>query len=126
MGPAKPQVSIISADVAVRQALLLLMESEGITSRAFTSVWEFPAATGTVLRGQPHCVLLDPTHRDQASYARLTEHLVQGDGPVTVVVLAAEAHRPRRRAEQSSLTLVQVDPFRVDEILAAIRTALLA
>lgn len=117
-------VSVISTDAAVRRSLVLLLEAEGLTARAFCTVRSFLGVIDRMPGPQRQCVLMEEEQARRIDAEWLARRVAHEGGPVSIVVLTSEPSRRKSLASQPLSGVAFVDPFRIDEVLTTIRGAL--
>jgi two-component system, LuxR family, response regulator FixJ len=114
-------IYIVDDDDAVRDALGLLFEAEGLASEAYASAQRFldelPLLT-------PACVVTD-VHMAGVNGLQLLRHLKSLGGDVPVVVITGRADRALAAQALAAGAAAFVEkPFHADEIVAAVRSAM--
>lgn len=112
-------VSVISGDAAVRRALVLMLEAEGMAARAFCAWPRFAQAMERAPAQRRHCLLMDEEQARGIDAAWLAGR----GGGASIVVLSA-SRGARHHLPPGCIAFA--DPFRVDEVLQAVRDALAA
>lgn len=119
----KGLISVISSDAAVRRSLVLLLEAEGLTARAFCTVPAFLSVIDGVPGPQRHCIVMEEEQARWIDAEWLARQVARESRPISIVVLtAAPSHRPYLPLSQGGISFV--DPFGVDDVLRTIRGAL--
>ncbi|MDE2404351.1 MAG: response regulator transcription factor [Sphingomonadales bacterium] len=110
-------VVFVEDDPALREALLALMDSVGMTAKAYGSVQEYldaPAVTG------PHCLVLD-VRLPGRSGLDLQAELARGGASPPIVFLSGHADVPMSvRAMKAGAIEFLVKPFRDQDLIDAI------
>lgn len=119
----KGLVSIVSGDAAVRRALVLLLEAEGMPAKAFCVLPAFLSVMGRAPGNPRHCVVIEEEQTRGVDTAALVRRIAREGQPVSLIVLSAPSHG-RRPAPPPQAGVAFVDPFKVDEVLRMARQAL--
>jgi FixJ family two-component response regulator len=118
---ADATIYVVDDDLAVRTAVSLLVESCGWQPRAFASAEEFLDAYEP---GGASCLLLD-LQMPGMSGVELQRIIADVDLPLPVIVITAHHDRPiAAEARAAGALSVVAKPFRDQELIDAIRTAL--
>ncbi|MFH5926747.1 hypothetical protein [Roseomonas xinghualingensis] len=121
-------VFVVSADAAVRRALALLLETEGIGSRSFASAPVFLAELPSImeeLAGAHHCLLVEDCLADGGNGLELAERVTATGFPMPAVVLKMPVGLAAAcRAALSRGSIIFADPFQADAVLQHVRGAL--
>ncbi len=118
---ARGLVSIISSDAAVRRALVLLLEAEGMPAKAFCVLPAFLGVMGRATGVPRHCVVIEEEQTRGVDTGALARRVARDGQPVSLIVLTAHGRHPAP-APQPGVAFV--DPFKVDEVLRMARQAL--
>lgn len=113
-------VSVISSDAAVRRALVLLLEAEGLTARAFCALPSFLGIMDRPQAARRHCLVIEEEQARGIDPKALAARVGHGAGEVSIVVLTGA--RPPVAMPEGGVAFV--DPFGVDDVLRTIRSAL--
>jgi FixJ family two-component response regulator len=119
----KELISIISSDAAVRRALVLLLEAEGMPAKAFCVLPAFLSVMGRMPGKPRHCVVIEEEQTRGLDTAALVRRIARDGQPVSLIVLTSPSHG-RYSASPPQDGVAFVDPFKVDEVLRAARQAL--
>jgi two-component system response regulator FixJ len=116
LGP-NPTVYIVDDDEAVRDSLALMLESQGLSAKAYESGSAF---IGDYKPGVPGCLVLD-LHMPGMSGLELLERFAPGRLDIPVVIISGRADaNDKARAIASGAKAVLDKPFRQQDLLAAI------
>ncbi|KAA2213689.1 response regulator transcription factor [Teichococcus oryzae] len=118
-GAEGARVLVVSADGAVRQALVLMLEAEGIPACSFASAAEFLGVREGP--GADRCLLAEEKLPGPGGAALAATALAAGRARAAVI-LAPPARRAAPRPARAGIAFV--DPFQLDEVLRAVRQAL--
>ena len=119
--PNKPVIVIVDDDESVREATMSLMRALGFTSEAYQSAEDF-LKFGNVQRTS--CLIAD-VRMPGMSGLELYRRLVASGKPIpTVLITAHSDDRVRARALQAGIICYLTKPFREDDLLGCIRSAL--
>jgi two-component system, LuxR family, response regulator FixJ len=120
---ADPVIFVVDDDEAVRESLVLLLDSHGIAAKGYGSGGAFLAEFTPTRNG---CLVLDLHMPDISGFDLLERHL-PGNLDIPVVVISAHADAATRaRAMAAGATAVLDKPFRDRELIAAVRHAIAA
>ncbi|HEX6979516.1 MAG TPA: response regulator [Alphaproteobacteria bacterium] len=112
-----PTIYLVDDDEAVRDSLTVLLESYGLSVRAYDSALAFLA---DYRPGEHACLLLD-LHMPGMSGLDLLERTPPGRLGMPVIVITGRADPDaRRRALAAGVGAVLDKPFRDDDLLTAI------
>lgn len=118
-----PTIYVVDDDEAVRDSLTLLLESHGMLVKAYESAGAFLAEYQT---GAAGCLLLD-LHMPGMSGIDLLEQFAPGKIDIPVIVISGKADATTRsRAAAAGANAVLDKPFRDQDLLSAIQTAMSA
>lgn len=123
MEDGKGMVFIVSSDAAVRRALVLLLEAEGMPAKAFCVLPAFLSAMARAPANPRHCVVIEEEQMRGVDTATLVRRIAREGQPVSLIVLTSPSHG-RHPAPPPQAGVVFVDPFKVDEVLRVARQAL--
>lgn len=119
----EPVIHIVDDDAAVRDALSVLFEAEGLASKVYPSARAFHEA-GTL--AEAGCVVTD-VHMAGMSGLQLLRRLRSSGGDLPVVIITGRADRALAAEALAAGAAAFVEkPFHADEIIAAVRAALAA
>jgi FixJ family two-component response regulator len=117
-------VFVVSSDAAVRRALVILLETEGLHARPFASTAAFLAEA----RDRPaarRCLLVEHHLPSGMDALGLLERLAAAGAAMPAIVLTETAGPElRRRAVASGATAVLAGPPDVDALLRAVADAI--
>lgn len=116
-------VPVVSADAEVRRSLFLLLEAEGFSARAFCSLAALLGLLDRVETLSCDCVVIEEQQAGEVDPGALVQHLSRGGTARTIVVLTGGGLRPSWKKSAARGTIILVDPFRVDDVLRAVRGA---
>lgn len=119
----KGLVSIVSSDAAVRRALVLLLEAEGMPAKAFCVLPAFLSVMSRMPGAPRHCVVIEEEQARGVDTEALARRIARDGQPVSLIVLMAPSHG-RRPSPGPQAGVAFVDPFKVDEVLRMARQAL--
>ena len=114
-------VSIVDDDASLRRSLRNLLTSVGFRVETFASADDF---LGSVQRETTACLVLD-LRMAGMNGLDLLRHLAVTDSRIPVVILTAHGDdEARQRALEAGAVAFLGKPFRADDLLGAVRTAL--
>ena len=120
MTPESPVVFVVDDDFRVREALCSLLAAAGLRVQAFGSAGEFLASKRPDV---PACLVLDLQLPD-ANGLELQRHLAAAEGP-PIVFISGHGDIPSSvRAMKAGAIEFLPKPFRPEELLRAIETAI--
>lgn len=121
MPRAKPLISIIDDDTTMREAIGALVKSLGFRVEAFASAEEFLSSRRV---RRTSCLIAD-VQMPRMSGLELHRHLSASGNPIpTVLITAYVDDSIRERALSTGVIGYLYKPFKNDELLACIRSAL--
>ena len=111
-------VAIIDDDLSIRNALQVLLETDGVTVRVFQSVDEYLRIDAS----HPHnCIVLDPDNNG----LDLQATLAKAKSPTPIVFVAARGDiRTSVHAMKAGAIEYLTKPFRKQELLEAVRNGI--
>ena len=120
--PSSPQcVHIIDDDSAIRESLVLLMQSEGWRTRAFASARDFLEAS---VRAEYGCVITDVRMPDMSGLELLARMKAMGGAwPVVMITAFADVALAVQAMKMGAADFIE-KPCDQDQLVAAVRTAL--
>jgi FixJ family two-component response regulator len=119
--PRKPVITIVDDDESVREATMSLMRALGFTSEAYQCAEDF-LKSGRV---QATSCLIADVRMPGMSGLELYRHLVaSGKSIPTVLITAHSDDGVRARALKAGIICYLTKPFREDDLLECIRSAL--
>lgn len=122
MLPATPIVFVVDDDLSVRESLESLIRCEGWQSESFPSAFEFLAHPRAEL---PSCLVLDLT-LPGLNGLELQERIAEDRSDMPIIFISGYGDVPKTvRAMKAGAVEFLTKPFNVDELLGAIRQALL-
>jgi Response regulator len=117
----KPVIAIVDDDESVREALASLMNSLGYEAVSYSSAVEFMASAE---RGRTACIITD-VNMPGMTGPQLHQRLVaSGDRIPTIFVTAYPDEAARKNAAQAGVDCYLTKPFREDDLLECVRSAL--
>jgi FixJ family two-component response regulator len=117
----KPAITIVDDDESVREAIMSLMRALGFTSEAYQCAEDF-LKSGRLRRTS--CLIAD-VRMPGMSGLELYRRLVASGNPIpTVLITAHPDDGIRARALQAGIICYLTKPFKEDELLGCIRSAL--
>lgn len=117
----RPIVSIVDDDEFVREATMSLMRAAGFSPEAFPCADDFLKSER---RGRTDCLITD-VQMPGMSGLELHGRLVQsGEAIPTVLITAYPDEKVRARALQAGIVCYLTKPFKADELLECIQSAL--
>ena len=117
----KPVIAIVDDDESVREALTSLMSSLGYEAVPYSSAVEFMESAE---RGRTACIITDvnmPGMTGPQLHQRLTE---SGEQIPTIFVTAYPDEAVRKNAALAGVDCYLTKPFREDELMECVRSAL--
>jgi FixJ family two-component response regulator len=118
---SKPAITIVDDDESVREAIMSLMRALGFTSEAYQCAEDF-LKSGRLRRTS--CLIAD-VRMPGMSGLELYRRLVASGNPIpTVLITAHPDDGIRARALQAGIICYLTKPFKEDELLGCIRSAL--
>ena len=119
--PNKPVITIVDDDESVREATMSLMRALGFTSEAYQCAEDF-LQSGRIERTS--CLIAD-VRMPGMSGLELYRRLVASGKPIpTVLITAHSDDGVRARALKAGIICYLTKPFREDDLLGCIRSAL--
>jgi FixJ family two-component response regulator len=119
--PEQVSISIVDDDGSVREGLVSLMQSHGYLAEAFESGADFLASD---YRRRTDCLIAD-MHMPGMTGLELVEHLAGSAAALpTILITARRDEAVRERALQAGVLCYLPKPFREDDLLDCIRSAL--
>jgi FixJ family two-component response regulator len=119
--PNKPVITIVDDDESVREATMSLMRALGFTSEAYPCAEDFLKSDGLQ---RTSCLIAD-VRMPGMSGLELYRRLVASGKPIpTVLITAHSDDGVRARALQAGIICYLTKPFREDDLLGCIRSAL--
>ncbi len=119
--PQETAISIVDDDESIREALVGLMQSHGYEAEAFESGDEFLASE---FRHRTQCLIVD-MHMPGMSGIELRQAIVAaGDAVPSILITARYEDSVRHRALQAGFTCYLAKPFKEDDLLRCIGSAL--
>jgi FixJ family two-component response regulator len=119
--PKRPIISIVDDDQSVREATMSLMRAAGFATEAFPRADDF---LNSEMRVRTDCLIAD-VQMPGMSGLELHGRLVQsGDAIPTVLITAYPDEKVRARALQAGIFCYLTKPFKEDELLDCIQSAL--
>ena len=119
--PNKPVITIVDDDESVREATMSLMRALGFTSEAYQCAEDF-LKSGRIQRTS--CLIAD-VRMPGMSGLELYRRLVASGKPIpTVLITAHSDDGVRARALQAGIICYLTKPFREDDLLGCINSAL--
>ena len=117
----KSVIAIVDDDESVREALTSLMSSLGYEAVAYSSAAEFIESAD---RGRTACIITD-VNMPGMSGPQLHQRLVtSGDRIPTIFITAYPDEAARKNAAEAGVDCYLTKPFREDELLECVRSAL--
>ena len=117
----KSVIAIVDDDESVREALASLMSSLGHEAMSYSSGDEFLESAE---RGRTSCLITD-VNMPGMTGPQLHQRLIEsGERIPTIFVTAYPDDAVRKRAAQAGVDCYLTKPFREDELLACVRSAL--
>jgi FixJ family two-component response regulator len=119
--PNKPVITIVDDDESVREATMSLMRALGFLAEAFPCAEDFLKSDGLQ---RTSCLIAD-VRMPGMSGLELYRRLVASGKPIpTVLITAHSDDGVRARALQAGIICYLTKPFREDDLLGCIRSAL--
>ena len=119
--PNKPMIAIVDDDASVREAVMSLMRALGFLVEAFSSAEDFLKSDGLA---HTSCLIAD-VRMPGMSGLELYRRLVASGKPIpTVLITAHSDDEVRTRALKAGIICYLTKPFREDDLLGCIRSAL--
>ena len=119
--PNKPVIAIVDDDASVREAMMSLMRALGFSTEAFPCAEDFLKSDGPQ---HTSCLIAD-VRMPGMSGLELYRHLVALGKPIpTVLITAHSDDGVRARALKAGIICYLTKPFREDDLLGCIRSAL--
>jgi FixJ family two-component response regulator len=119
--PNKPVIAIVDDDESVREAMMSLMRALGFLAEAFPCAEVFLKSDGVQ---RTSCLIAD-VRMPGMSGLELYRHLVASGKPIpTVLITAHSDDGVRARALKAGIICYLTKPFREDDLLECIRSAL--
>jgi FixJ family two-component response regulator len=119
--PEQVSISIVDDDGSVREGLVSLMQSHGYLAEAFESGAGFLASDR---RHRTDCLIAD-MHMPGMTGLELVEQLAAAGAAIpTILITARHDEGVRLRALQAGVLCYLTKPFKEDELLRCIRSAL--
>jgi FixJ family two-component response regulator len=119
--PNKPVIAIVDDDESVREATMSLMRALGFLAEAFPCAEDFLKSDGL---HRTSCLIAD-VRMPGMSGLELYHRLVASGTPIpTVLITAHSDDGVRARALQAGIICYLTKPFREDDLLGCIRSAL--
>jgi FixJ family two-component response regulator len=113
-------IAIVDDDYSVREALTSLVRSLGYTAMAFECADDLLKAN----RRRVSCVIADVQMPGMTGLELYNRLVASGEPIPTILITAFPDERARRHALQAGVNCYLPKPFRVDELLACIRSIL--
>ena len=119
--PNKPLIAVVDDDASVREAMMSLMRALGFLAEAFPSAEDFLKSDGLQ---RTSCLIAD-VRMPGMSGLELYRRLVASGKPIpTVLITAHSDDGVRARALKAGIICYLTKPFREDDLLGCIRSAL--
>jgi FixJ family two-component response regulator len=119
--PNKPVIAIVDDDESVREAMVSLMRALGFLVKAFPCAEDFLKSDAAQ---RTDCLIAD-VRMPGMTGLELYRHLVAAGKPIpTVLITAHSDDGVRARALKDGIICHLTKPFREDELLGCIRSAL--
>jgi FixJ family two-component response regulator len=119
--PNNPLIAIVDDDASVREAMMSLMRALGFLVEAFPCAEDFLKSDGP----QRTACLITDVRMPGMSGLELYRRLVALGKPIpTVLITAHPDDRVRARALKAGIICYLTKPFREDDLLGCIRSAL--
>ncbi len=119
--PNKPVIAIVDDDASVREAMMSLMRALGFITEAFPCAEDFLKSDGLQ---RTSCLIAD-VRMPGMSGLELYRRLVASGKPIpTVLITAHSDDGVRARALKAGIIGYLTKPFREDDLLGCIRSAL--
>ena|SRR3712207_5495559 len=119
--PNKPVIAIVDDDASVREAMMSLMRALGFITETFPCAEDFLKSDGL----QRTACLIADVRMPGMSGLELYRRLVASGQPIPTVLITAHADDGvRARALKAGIIGYLTKPFREDDLLGCIRSAL--
>jgi FixJ family two-component response regulator len=119
--PNKPLIAIVDDDASVREAMMSLMRALGFLAEAFPCAEDFLKSDGLQ---RTSCLIAD-VRMPGVSGLELHRRLVASGRPIpTVLITTHSDERVRAGALKDGIICYLTKPFREDDLLGCIRSAL--
>ena len=119
--PNKPLIAVVDDDASVREAMMSLMRALGFLAETFPCAEDFLKSDGLP---RTSCLIAD-VRMPGMSGLELYRHLVASGKPIpTVLITAHSDDGVRARALKAGIICYLTKPFREDDLLGCIRSAL--
>jgi FixJ family two-component response regulator len=119
--PHRPTVAIVDDDASVRDTTKDLLDSAGLSAATFDSAESFLQSKGTCAI---RCLVTD-MRMPGMSGVELCSHLASAGTPIpTILITAYSDEQACVRALETGVTCFLTKPFRPEDLLACIETAL--
>ena len=119
--PKKPVISIVDDDPSVREATVDLLDSMGFIAEPFERADDFLKSN----RLHSTSCLISDVRMPRMTGLELHNRLVESGNVIpTILITAFPNDRDRERALQAGVKCYLTKPFKEDDLLACIRTAL--
>ncbi|NDZ14565.1 hypothetical protein C7T35_18480 [Variovorax sp. WS11] len=119
--PNQPTVAIVDDDASVRDTTKDLLDSAGLSSATFDSAESFLQSKGTCAI---RCLVADMRMPGMTGL-ELYSHLASSGTPIpTILITAYSDEQACVRALETGVTCFLTKPFRPEDLLACIETAL--
>ena len=119
--PGKPTVAIVDDDASVRDTTKDLLDSAGLSAATFDSAESFLQSKGTCAI---RCLVTD-MRMPGMSGVELCRHLASAGTPIpTILITAYSDEQACVRALETGVTCFLTKPFRPEDLLACIETAM--
>jgi FixJ family two-component response regulator len=119
--PNQPTVAIVDDDASVRETTKDLLDSAGLSSATFDSAESFLQSKGTCAI---RCLVADMRMPGMTGL-ELCSHLVSSGTPIpTILITAYSDEQACVRALETGVNCFLTKPFRPEDLLACIETAL--
>jgi FixJ family two-component response regulator len=119
--PTNTLIAIVDDDVSLREAMVSLMRALGFVAEAFPCAEDFLKSDGLQ---RTSCLIAD-VRMPGMSGLELYRHLVASGKPIpTVLITAHSDDGVRARALKAGIICYLTKPFREDDLLECIRSAL--
>jgi FixJ family two-component response regulator len=119
--PNKPVIAIVDDDASVREAVMSLMRALGFLAEAFPCAEDFLESDGLP---RTSCLIAD-VRMPGMSGLELHRKLIASGKPIpTVLITAHSDDEVRARALEAGIICYLTKPFREDDLLGCIRSAL--
>ena len=119
--PNRPTVAIVDDDASVRDTTKDLLDSAGLSAATFDSAESFLQSKGTCAI---RCLVTDMCMPGMSG-VELCRHLASAGTPIpTILITAYSDEQACVRALETGVTCFLTKPFRPEDLLACIETAL--